>query len=175
VTSCCAEVAGCGNDSTCLDCETGAITDLTICKASTPYKVYEACKASSCAACLPTYCNPVSNAGCTTAGSACDVVSTGDYVCFDPPPANNLPLCATCYNDSTGPYCKHGLHCTDPDGYTGGECAAFCCTNADCGGSGTCDKTGVPGGVGLCLTTSGAAVCSAPSTPPSGGSCYTIP
>jgi hypothetical protein len=91
-------------------------------------------------------CNPVTNAGCTTAGATCDLASDGSFQCFDPP--NDVALCGACDN-SAGPFCKPTTHCAQTA--TAFGCARFCCTNADCTG-GTCDTSalGVTG-LGLCV------------------------
>jgi hypothetical protein len=76
--------------------------------------------------CYPsTPCNPMTNAGCTTAGAACDIAENG-FQCYDPP--NDVALCGAC---GEGAYCQPGSVCIDS------QCLHYCCTDADCG-SGKC-------------------------------------
>jgi len=86
-------------------------------------------------------CNPITNAGCNTAGGqACDLGqdNTGKpgIGCFDPP--NTQDLNQTCSNGSSGPFCKGTMHCSGETDAGGGTCKKFCCSKADCG-SGTCN------------------------------------
>lgn len=87
-----------------------------------------------------TMCNPVTNAGCTTAGYACDVSETG-YTCYGPP--NTRTLCQTC--SAAEGYCEPGHRCV------GGKCGQYCCDDADCGATGHCDTTLAEGGIGVCV------------------------
>lgn len=76
--------------------------------------------------CYPaTPCNPMTNAGCTTAGAACDIGETG-FQCYDPP--NDVAVCGAC---GDGAFCQPGSVCIDS------QCLHYCCTDADCG-SGKC-------------------------------------
>jgi hypothetical protein len=86
-------------------------------------------------------CNPVTNDSCA-ADEACDLnVQTGFFECF--PPDNTVIQCGAC--DVNGPFCTGTLHCFNQ------QCARFCCTDADCGASGTCDTALSQDGVGLCI------------------------
>lgn len=178
-SSCCKELADCQADGDCLDCETGNQTDPSICGANAAVMTLDTCLTTNCDVCVPkSACNPVTNEGCDTAGGeACDLGSGGVFGCFGPP--NDVALCGDCSNGMSGPYCKAGSHCTDPDGTTGGKCTAYCCTDGDCGAmGGTCDKTNMPDGVGVCIpmgAMSGTtdAVCDSTLPQPSGGTCYT--
>jgi hypothetical protein len=114
----------------------------------------------------PSGCNPVTNAGCNSAGGeACDLNQDGVFFCFPPP--NDTALCGACDN-SAGPFCVAGATC---QGEMGIKCVRYCCTDADCGGS-VCTKggfamAGYPD-LGVCDTMEG---CAAPAVAPSGGSC----
>jgi hypothetical protein len=175
------ELSDCSADTDCNDCLfTGNQTDPTVCSGNAAVGALQTCLQSKCDVCVPkSECNPVTNEGCPSDGSACDLNSQGVYVCFGPP--NPTALCGMCTNTASGPYCKPGLHCTDPDG-NGGQCTAFCCDDGDCGANGTCDKTNLVENVGVCVPKAGttdagptAGVCDSPATPPSGGSCFTLP
>lgn len=168
VGSCCDEVAACkGNDGCWVDCFT--MHDETACHANANghalYHAMVTCLSADCSEpCLgPTVepacdapavapsagacvtvtgaikCNPVTNEGCTTAGSACDVAS-GGFTCYPPP--NENAICAAC--SETDGYCAAGHTCV------GGSCARYCCDDGDCG-SGHCDKTVLSStAVGVC-------------------------
>jgi len=177
--SCCQELSDCNNDADCIGCLTGQVTDPAVCNANAGVTAFVACEQGSCDVCIPkSECNPVTNEGCANDGSACDLSSSSVYVCFSPP--NDVAICGACSNSNSGPWCKPGLHCTDPDGTTGGFCTAYCCDDGDCGDNGTCDKTNLVENVGICVPTSAdggttAGVCDSPMPPPSGGSCFTLP
>jgi len=79
-------------------------------------------------------CNPVTNAGCPSDGSACDLDASGYFACFPPP--NPVAICGSC-DSSAGPFCGPELTCA-PSG-EGSACYRYCCTNADCGAGGICD------------------------------------
>ena len=96
-------------------------------------------------------CDPVTNAGCTD-GDGCDVNldDNGDvigFVCFTPPYGASLGQ--ACETSDTGPFCSPGLTCvpTSADATSGGVCARYCCTNADCGAAETCVKTAMGTGI----------------------------
>ncbi|APR81212.1 Tryptophan synthase alpha chain [Minicystis rosea] len=171
VASCCKELEACGNDQDCLDCATGNVDPAT-CDGNAAYEGYTTCASTSCSdPCTPkSSCNPVTNEGCNAAGGeACDLNSSGVFVCF--PPTNDAALCAACSNGSAGPYCKAGTHCAEDA--NGGKCTAYCCTDEDCG-TGKCDMSAMPSGVGVCTgANQEIASCDSPATPPSGGTCYT--
>jgi hypothetical protein len=77
--------------------------------------------------CYPsTPCNPMTSAGCTGAGSACDIGASG-FECYPPP--NDVALCGTC-GEAEG-FCVAGAVCIES------KCMHYCCTDADCG-SGKC-------------------------------------
>lgn len=89
-------------------------------------------------------CNPITNEGCNTAmGEACDVNADG-FECYPAP--NDKLLCEVCgANDG---FCAGGMTCV-------GKCAAYCCSDADCG-TGTCTKGGFPNpNVGFCEAATG--------------------
>jgi hypothetical protein len=89
-------------------------------------------------------CNPLTNEGCD-AGEACDVNQAGNgFACFPPP--NTQPLCEAC-GEQEG-YCAPGHTCA-------GSCVRFCCDDADCGPSGSCDDTILNGLLGLCVVEEG--------------------
>ena len=169
-TSCCAELAACGEDGTCLDCATGSATDPTVCEDAAVAALIEGlntCLESNCNdECIPkSECNPITNAGCTAAGSSCDLSNNGTFVCFDPP---NDALCGATCSNSAGPFCSPGTTCNET------KCTPYCCDDADCGANGTCQATGVSN-IGVCIpkTAGELAVCDGPKPVTSGGSCYT--
>jgi hypothetical protein len=175
---CCDQVVACANDSDCVDCFNGAAADPSICTASTVYQALYTCEqTNSCVdPCTPvpptSACNPVTSAECTTAGDSCDLASDQTYQCFD---SATEALCAAC-DYSTPKYCAPGMFCLADD--TGvGQCARYCCADTDCG-TGTCDKTNFPGGVGICVAAGDAGTpkpsCDAPKVSPSGGSCFSL-
>ncbi|EYF00978.1 hypothetical protein [Chondromyces apiculatus] len=157
--ACCDEVANCAANEACwVDCFTQHDTDL--CHANQDghalYHALMSCFSSAdceteCAvdpvdaacdapadspsmgACVPqnAACNPVTNAGCTEEGSACDIAPSGAFQCFPAP--NTQAICEPC-SQSVG-YCAPGGTCVP-----GSTCARFCCDDGDCG-TGTCDKT----------------------------------
>ena len=170
-TSCCAELAACGEDGTCLNCATGDEPDPTACEdaaVAALLSAFSTCLQSNCNdECIPkSECNPITNAGCTVAGSSCDLSIDGIFVCFDPP--NDTACGATCSNSNTGPWCLPGTTCNES------ECTPYCCDDADCGANGTCTATGVSN-IGVCIpkTAGELSVCDGPKPVTSGGSCYT--
>lgn len=76
-------------------------------------------------------CNPLTNAGCTGAGEACDYGTksgkTGFY-CYPPP--NDVAEGQPC-NAGHGPYCAATLHCF-------GVCKKFCCADTECAQGESC-------------------------------------
>lgn len=158
---CCAEVAACLSDPKCVDCVSDP--SLPACWERPLARALLACANRKCSVpCVTggTFCNPISNEGCS-GGDACDLNMSNVYACF--PPDNVEPLCAKC--DPGGPYCAPGLACLE------GQCMAYCCEDADCSG-GTCDKPSIAvGQLGVCLTTSGATQCTVKLPVPSKGSC----
>lgn len=170
-TSCCQETIDCLGDSDCSGCVDGSITDSTVCQSSTTFVALATCFQGPCNdACVPkSECNPVTNSPCdTAAGEACDLSGDGIFVCFPAP--NDTALCDTCSN-SAGPFCMGGTHCNEDA--NGGQCTHYCCDDGDCG-TGSCDTTGMPDGVGICVGANmEIASCDSPATSPSGGSCYT--
>jgi hypothetical protein len=98
-------------------------------------------------------CNPITNAGCTGAGEACDYGqdqqgNTG-LSCFPPP--NDVPPNGSCDNQS-GPYCQPKYHCAQSGDAGAGACKRFCCATSDCGGSGTCTPFSASlGTLGVCI------------------------
>jgi hypothetical protein len=94
--------------------------------------------------CYPaTPCNPMTQAGCTTPGGACDIAATG-FECYPPP--NDIAVCGAC---GDGAFCQAGNVCINS------QCLHYCCTDADCG-TGKCydiplqDSTAV---IKACLNT----------------------
>lgn len=189
VASCCQPILDCANDPHCLYCLNTLITDDPQCTSAATQKAVNAfygCDSLHCSvACVAKdTCNPVTNDGCGTDGSACDLgTSAGTFQCFQPP--NNAQLCGMCDN-AKGPYCAPGMHCFPPTN----TCARYCCSDADCGG-GVCEldpmialggtETIAGDAVGICLTMlvpdggvdgGGASpACTAPATSTSKGSC----
>jgi hypothetical protein len=159
-TSCCQSIIDCKADAHCLYCLDTTIPNDPLCTSAATQKVvntFYGCDSLHCAtACVAAdTCNPITNDGCGTDGSACDLgLSQGTFQCFPPP--NSAQLCGVC-DDSKGPYCAPGLHCYPPTL----TCARYCCSDADCG-SGVCelDPTVALGGAetiagdmaGICLT-----------------------
>jgi hypothetical protein len=173
-SKCCSAVAACGNDTDCLDCASGN-GDPTACAANALYTAFTGCEDSSCKTeCTPTSdCNPVTNSGCTTAGDGCDLNQDGTYKCFGDA---TEALCAACsYVSGAEKYCAPTMYCIADQTTQMGKCARYCCTDADCG-TGKCDTSTFPGGVGICMAGGDAGAmepsCDAPATPPSGGSCF---
>lgn len=148
---------------------------------------------------LDVTCNPVTNAGCSD-GDACETEadtsgqSLFGFVCYPGP--NTVADCGSC--DPTGqnpPYCAPGSICFPIDqAGTMGQCAHYCCSDADCGPDGACLVTDtshnpffapVSSTLGVCISAAspdagagdgGVArsfVCNAPATSPSNGSCVT--
>jgi hypothetical protein len=188
-TSCCQAIIDCKDDAHCLYCLNTLITDDPLCTSAATQKTFNAfigCEDLHCAtACVAKdTCNPITNDGCGTDGSACDLgTSQGTFQCFQPP--NTAQLCGVCDNVK-GPYCAPGLHCFAATN----TCARYCCNDADCG-TGVCelDATIALGGAltiagdaaGVCLTMlvpdggvdggGAASACDAPLTSTSKGSC----
>jgi hypothetical protein len=94
-------------------------------------------------------CNPVTNEGCG-AGEVCDL-SVGGYRCY--PPAGSARMCEACVRHG----CGVGTTCIGfgPPG-PDPECWKFCCTDADCGEAGFCNKAitsqtiGIFSAIGVC-------------------------
>lgn len=172
--ACCAELAACDATTGCVDDITGgtacanaactaAADAITACASAscetdcggggggTP--VDPLCTApttapsgGSCFTLGSNACNPITNAGCTTAGAGCDLSDDGSFQCFDPP--NDVALCGACDNGA-GPFCKPTMHCVATTSAT--ACARFCCNDADCAG-GKCDTTSLGiAPVGVCV------------------------
>lgn len=86
-------------------------------------------------------CNPVTNASCP-ATTACDTATDGSgnlngFSCYAGP--NTVADCGSC--DPTGansPFCSPGSTCFAIDQAGDGQCAHYCCTDADCGPGGGC-------------------------------------
>lgn len=77
----------------------------------------------------PIQCNPVSNEGCNgPGGEVCDY-GPGGFTCYPAP--NEQEICEAC--SVGGNTCKERSTCT-----ADGVCAKFCCTDGDCGGTGSC-------------------------------------
>jgi hypothetical protein len=124
-------------------------------------------------------CNPVTGAGCTAAGAACDIEdSSGVFVCYPPP--NAVAVCGTC--DDSSMTCGANLTCIQATNAPAGNCYRYCCTAADCGAGSTCDTefgaavlhlSNPADTVGVCVTSTSteAPACVPPSTMPSGGAC----
>lgn len=103
---------------------------------------------------VKTYCNPVTNEGCTGAGVACDFSSWGAT-----PDAKATTI--DCYTDSTVPggqvcdpegkkFCEAKHRCDGAAKGQKGVCKRYCCSNADCGG-GTCKAFDAAlGTIGVC-------------------------
>jgi hypothetical protein len=107
-------------------------------------------------------CNPVTNAGChADKAEVCDADTDGVFRCFPSVPTspNTGALCSDCSGPSATA-CGPASTCiaTGKTGMTA-QCVAFCCEDADCGGT-KCDKdylvaTGLKpifSSVGVCLT-----------------------
>jgi len=93
-------------------------------------------------------CDPMQT-NCPTAGASCDIDGgTQQFVCFDPP--NTAAEGAPC-NVTSGPYCMNGLTCVNNG--TSDLCAAYCCSETDCGG-GTCQSLGMTGTIEVKVCTS---------------------
>lgn len=99
---------------------------------------------SGCADGVPINCNPVTNAGCTGSGEACDFSdpnTTGvSFDCYPPP--NSVPKGGVCGTDPTnGPWCIPSYGCDTPQGTggsTSGICRKYCCSASDCAAGETC-------------------------------------
>jgi hypothetical protein len=74
-------------------------------------------------------CNPVTNGGCID-GAACDA-SDGGYACYAD--GNVGGTCELCGYGNPLDFCVGGHHCA-------GVCARYCCSDADCGSRGHCDR-----------------------------------
>jgi hypothetical protein len=92
-------------------------------------------------------CNPLTNAGCDRAkGESCDDDDHGGFGCYPGP--NTGKEGAKC-DDKVG--CNAGFGCdTDDDDDDEGECARFCCTNADCGSKKCTVRDKAFGSLGFC-------------------------
>lgn len=172
VANCCDLAAQCKSATNCKGCFTNKVDD-TCDEAAYGLMGLKTCLEASCPSCFPKVgCNPVTNAGCPDDGSGCDLGADGHFYCFGDAAANYSAGCEICSNSIL--WCQPGLRCHDGSGV--GSCTRYCCEDADCGTGSTCDKTGFPDGVGICLaptTDGGAAACDWPPFPPSNGSCYT--
>jgi hypothetical protein len=127
----------------------------------------------------PDQCNPVTSAGCSGDGFACDFYpDSGYFVCYAPP--NPAGVCGSCSDLTTT--CGAGSTCVLQPDLTTGTCYRYCCTDADCGSGGTCDTAflaslrqpaNADDVIGLCVTstTDGGPACDPPVTAPSGGVC----
>jgi len=172
-TKCCDTLAACGDVLDCIACLSDPDPNSTACTAQNqdPAQALYNCADTNCnAECLAggeapppacdapatspsagscitiggkNECNPVTNAGCTGAGEACDLNQAGDgYECYPAP--NTQTLCQDC-SSSIG-FCQGGMTCF-------GKCMKYCCADTDCG-SGTCDKSAslqLAAGVGVCV------------------------
>lgn len=177
---CCAEVSDCAGDADCSACLNdgddaacdaaeellGAVFGCLegLCAGECNETAALSCdapvgKAPSAGSCIVIdddriQCNPVTNEGCPTAeeqgpgsnlpGSSCDIIEGGDgFRCYGPP--NGVELCGECPGEGDN-FCGPGTTCL-------GQCAAYCCDDADCG-TGTCSfdtlAPEVPG-VGVCI------------------------
>ena len=168
VGACCSQVEACSADTDCVDCFSGA-SDPSTCSGNQAYADIEDCQTMNCNVSCGgiVACNPVTSAECTGSGDACDVTSNA-YTCL---PADGVALCGDC-DENAGPFCGPTMTCLPT-----GKCARFCCDDGDCG-TGVCDMSMLPGGVGVCVTQTDDAgtpdaACDAPATAPSGGKCYT--
>ncbi len=124
-------------------------------------------------------CNPVTGAGCTGEGAACDLDDgSGYFVCFPPP--NTAAACGTCDDSSTT--CGQSLTCIQTASAPTASCYRYCCTDEDCGPGGSCDAVVADtylsvrspnDNVGVCVASisTQAPSCNTPTTAPSGGAC----
>ncbi len=99
----------------------------------------------------PFPCNPVTAEGCA-AGAACDINPDGTaFECYGASAATEA-ICDACDHDA-GPWCGPNLTCFSDEGL----CRRWCCSDADCGPTGTCDKTFLDfnDDVGICQGTIG--------------------
>lgn len=165
--TCAAETAACAKNPECgalQDCQNKCTDSMcaTMCDEAHPmgvaaYTAYNSCGLMACTQACSTKlvcsgippgltgacfaaepCNPVTNKGCNAAiGEACDFDGM-KFKCFGPPPANTVPLCGACDVDA----CKTGMFCL-PTTVSGNapKCVSYCCTDADCGPTGTCSMT----------------------------------
>jgi hypothetical protein len=101
-------------------------------------------------------CNPVTNEPCA-AGNACDTAfKDGELIAFQCYGGQNtIELCEGC---ESGPeareFCAGGLACISKPDAPQGNCARYCCTDADCGQGNECAEVtfaGAPPGLGYCL------------------------
>jgi alpha-tubulin suppressor-like RCC1 family protein len=146
-TKCCAELANCQADSTCMQCLSD--NPPTNCEQNSVFNAISTCVTNACKTqCSPTLvCNPVTNEGCNiTAGEACDLGNDNNYACFPAP--NDANTCGACSNAS-GPFCKPSNHCL------ANKCTPFCKNDNDCKGFGVCDTALAYQGFGLCVAATG--------------------
>jgi hypothetical protein len=149
---------------------------------------------------IDVVCNPVTNANCST-GEACEPTVNGGLTGFACSPGmNKAALCASCdLTGQTPPFCEPDSICVaaSAEATNLGQCAHYCCSNADCGTSGVCSLTnssGVPlftqvsATLGVCVSPfvhpgdAGAGdagapfqfTCNVPAISPSMGSCVTL-
>lgn len=153
--TCCQELSDCQANTACWTCFNDQTGQDPSCQDQTAIDLLDKitlCANGCCTAdCFDPGCNPVTNDGCDTeAGEACDLASSGDFICFPAEAGpNDTPICETCSNES-GPFCEPTHHCNeDTDG--NGACARYCCDDGDCGANGKCDTSGLQDGVGLCV------------------------
>ena len=104
-----------------------------------------------------TNCNPVTNAGCTgtdVCGPDVHSATNMNYFCQPAGSPAGLAPCADCSGQTAT--CGGGGICIGVNS-AGTEffCAQMCCTDADCGASGSCSTStlspALPSGVGVCI------------------------
>ncbi len=100
-------------------------------------------------------CNPLTNAGCTNAGEACDYgTKAGNVGFYCYPPPNEVPEGQPC--TAHGPYCAPTFHCF-------GVCKKFCCADNECAQGESCVPfDAAQGTLGFCRDPN---VCSPPGGP----------
>lgn len=164
-TSCCDQSEACAGDDACKACiddESGAG-----CSTNALFQQLNQCVIGSCLeACTTNACNPVTNAGCGVAGSACDVSPSNGFICYEPP--NNKRTCGQSCGSNVG-FCEGGYTCQDK------VCMRYCCADADCGAGNSCDHSvlGRPD-AGVCVTAgSKTAACQGLSASP-GSACVPV-
>jgi Somatomedin B domain len=95
-----------------------------------------------------TPCNPVTNEGCTAAGSSCDY-GTGGVKCY--PDGNTEAAGAPC-DIKNNKFCVPKYHCDGAsEAQPIGVCKAFCCSDSDCTGGLKCVAANASvGSLGTC-------------------------
>lgn len=152
VASCCQAILDCKDDANCLYCLNTVSPDDPKCTSAATQMTVNAfygCDSLHCsvACAAKDTCNPITNNGCGSDGTACDLApANGTFECFPPP--NSAQICGVCDNTKS-PYCAPGLHCYAPTN----TCARFCCNDADCGG-GVCELDALAA-LGSALTLAG--------------------